>query len=279
MPLMNRLIQPRNARPLLLAVMGIAAIAGPIVNAQPAPQAAAPLAFEVASVKPVSQSWIQLAPQRSGGRINWTVNLNLLIRYAYHLQPWRIGSLPEFDAVYAIDATTDPAATEDQVRLMFQALLAGRFKMSAHLETKEINGYVLTTGKGALKIKEAKSGDEPAPLPEWFQGKEAMIPELEGKLLSTVEGRSIQAITGRRVPVSRLAEALQQPLLTFVLDKTGLPGNYYFAFQYAREDAPPDVDAPTLFTALQDLGLRLEKHKGPVEMLVIDHIEKTPTEN
>jgi uncharacterized protein (TIGR03435 family) len=59
-----------------------------------------------------------------------------------------------------------------------------------------------------------------------------------------------------------------------------MKGNYYIAFRYAREDAPMDADAPPLNAALQEsLGLKIEKRKGPAEMLVIDHIEKEPTEN
>jgi hypothetical protein len=96
---------PRRARQLepgktlLLAPIALAAIACPIaigvlrpsrIHAQPQPQTAAPLAFDVASVKPVAQPWLQVAPQRSGGRITWTTDLHYLVGYAYHLQDWRI---------------------------------------------------------------------------------------------------------------------------------------------------------------------------------------------
>ena len=288
------IMTPRLARhlnlgkKLLLASLGIAAVAGPIAigllhaprsRAQSQPRTAAPLAFEVASVKPLDQTWIEILPHRSGGRVSWKINLNVLILYAYHLQSWRIAGLPPHGTVYQIDATTDPAVTEDQVRLMFQTLLAERFKMTAHRATKEINGYALTVGKGGFKLSEARPGDKPAPAPEWSNNSGAFDPGLDGKVLNTIEAPGILAIIGRRVPISKLAEALQQPLGAFVLDKTGLPGNYYFAFRFAREDAPEDVDVPSLISAVQELGLRLEKQKGPAEMLVIDHIEKTPAEN
>jgi uncharacterized protein (TIGR03435 family) len=64
-----------------------------------------------------------------------------------------------------------------------------------------------------------------------------------------------------------------------VTDGTGLSGKYYLGFEFAQEKHPPDVDLPTIFPALQDLGLKLERRKGPVEVLVADHVEKAPTEN
>ena len=67
-------------------------------------------------------------------------------------------------------------------------------------------------------------------------------------------------------------------LSTAVIDQTGLSGKYYFELRYAWQD-DPNVPYPNLFGAVRDLGLRLEKHKGPVEILVVEHIEKLPTEN
>jgi uncharacterized protein (TIGR03435 family) len=75
-----------------------------------------------------------------------------------------------------------------------------------------------------------------------------------------------------------LTEALQRQLDTAVLDRTSLPARYYFAVRYAVGN-DPDIPYPTLAGALKDLGLRLEKHKGPAEMLVIDHLERIPVEN
>jgi bla regulator protein blaR1 len=275
---------------LVLALLTIGAVAGPLaigvlhparIHAQPQPQTAAPLSFDVASVKPVAQPWLQVFPQRAGGRITWTTDLHYLVGYAYHLQDWRIsGPLPGSDYIYAVDATAAPAATEDQVRLMFQSLLADRFKMVAHRVTKEVEGYALTVGKNGPKIKEAKAGDNPAALPEWFQKQGDIAAELEGKVVATIPKAGVGAITGRRASMLQLTEALQRVLRLPVLDQTGLSGNYYFALEFAKEDHPADVDVPPLFAAIQEsLGLKLEKHKGPVEMLVVDRIEKTPTEN
>jgi len=80
--------------------------------------------------------------------------------------------------------------------------------------------------------------------------------------------------------MTRLAEALQEPLGAFVRDETGLQGSYYFALEFVPDNNPKNVDGPPLAAALQEqLGLRLEKRKGPVEVLVVDHIGKSPTEN
>src|SRR5437763_15934034 len=86
--------------------------------------------FEVVSVKPVPGDVLQTRPTRSGGRIAWTTDLWYLIGYAYNLPFNRIsGPIPDSAHVYRVDATTDPASTEDQIRLRFQSMLAGRFGM------------------------------------------------------------------------------------------------------------------------------------------------------
>jgi uncharacterized protein (TIGR03435 family) len=170
---------------------------------------------------------------------------------------------------------------------MFQSLVAGRFKFLAHRETRQLSGYALVPAKGGVKIKPTESDAPPAPLPEWFaHGGAAMSKAIEGKILATAEGKGITAITARRIPVAQLVQTLEDQLRAPVFDQTGLTGQYYFAFKSVRVDAPPDaasdspVLAPTLFAALQEsLGLRLEKETVPVDMLVVDHVEKAPTGN
>jgi len=138
-----------------------------------------------------------------------------------------------------------------------------------------------------VKITPTAPDAPPAPLPAWFAAKgEAMSKAIEGKILATMEGRGITAITGRRISIAQLVQTLEDQLRAPVIDQTGLTGQYYFAFKSIRVDAPPDADsdsailAPTLFVALREsLGLQLEKQTVPVDMLVVDHVEKTPTEN
>ena len=272
----HRLTIPKR---LLLAAAAIGAIALPVAIGILHAQTAAPLKFEVASVKAVDQPWLETRPTRSGGRVSWSTDLQYVVGYAYKMQPFRIsGPVPGSRNIYRFDVKTDPAATDDQIRLMFQSLLADRFHMVSHLETKEAEGYALSVAKGGPKIKEAKAEDPPPPLPEWVRN--ADIASFEGKIFATGPGGNVTAITGRRVSIFQFCEMLQRLLETMVWDQTGMTGNYYFALRYEREGAPAVTDLPTLFEVVQhDLGLKLEKHKGPVEMLVVDSIEKTPTEN
>ena len=248
------------------------------LSAQQQPAAPPRPSFDVASVKPANLTFLQLSPQRSGGLIRWSTGLNLVIEYAYHLQVWQIaGSQSTPGDIYAFEATTSPGATDEQVRLMFQSLLAERFKLAVHRETKRQDGWALTLGKSGLKIKEAKESDPPPPMPEWFGKFEAKA--LDGKVMTTMEGKGVRALTGRRVSMAQLAESLQRVQRAFVHDETGVSGNYYFGVKFAPDDGPADADLPPLAVAIQELGLRLEKRKGPVEMLVIDHVDRSPSEN
>ena len=219
---------------------------------------------------------IQISPQRSGGRISWTIFLNVVLAYSEHLQTWQIsGPVPQDVFVFQVETTPD--ATDEQVRQMFRALLADRFKMTAHRVTKDLDGFALTLAKSGLKIKEAKEGDPPPPMPEWFAKMQPTA--FDGKIQATMEGRGVGALTGRRVTMADLARTLGQVLRASVADETGLTGKYYFGLKYAPEKDQADSDLPPLATALGDLGLRLEKRKAPVELLVVDHMEKTPSEN
>ncbi len=249
-----------------------------VVCAQQQPAAPAKPSFEVASVKPANLTFLQLSPQRSGGLIRWSTMLNLVIEYAYHLQTWQIAGYPSTaNDLYAFEATTSPDATDEQVRLMFQSLLSDRFKLVVHRETKQQDGWALTLGKSGLKIKEAKDSDPPPPMPEWFGKFEAKA--LDGQVMATMEGKGVGALTGRRVSMAQLAASLQRVQRAFVHDETGVAGTYYFGVKFARDNGPEDSDLPPLAVAIQELGLRLEKRKGPVEMLMIDHIERSPSEN
>src|SRR5579863_3620137 len=230
------------------------------------------LTFEVASVKPSTAEWMAIAPQRSGGRITWQTDLFYLLSYAFHMDRWRIsGPIPGTDFVYAVDAKMDPAASDDEVRLMMRSLLEDRFRMTSHLVSKEGNGYILSVAKGGPKMQEAPAESQPPPLPEWLRGASAAT--LEGKVVTTAQSRDIGNITGRRVSMAQFCGSLTRLLQTFVEDETSLKGNYYFAFRYARDDSE-DTTAPKLPGALEaELGLKLSRKKGPIEMLVVDRIE------
>jgi uncharacterized protein (TIGR03435 family) len=242
---------------------------------------APPLSFDVASIKRADQPFLEIAPKRSGGHFTWTTDLQYVVTYAYRLATPRIsGTIPGSEYIFRLEAVTSPDATDDQIRVMLQSLLAERFKMVSHRVTRKADCYVLSAGKKRLKIKPAAADDQPAPLPEWFRSRSVAPAVLEGKVMATMEGPGISTITGRRATMAQFTDALQRVLQAIVVDETGLSGNYYFALRYAQENAPPDTDAPPLFAVIQqELGLKLEKRKRPVEVLVVDHIEKTPTEN
>jgi uncharacterized protein (TIGR03435 family) len=243
------------------------------------PQAPATLSFDVASVKPSQQDWLMIAPQCTGGRFNWTTDLRYLIGYAYQLPLSRLaGTVPGSEYLFEVMATTDPSATDDEIRRMLQTLLAERFKLGVHRDTKETDGYALKAGSRRPKIQEAKDDAPPPPMPAWM-GKGVPEASLDGRVVATIPSAGVVAITGRRVTMTQLAAALERHLGAFVTDETGLSERYYLGFQFAKEDHPPEVDVPTIFAALQDLGLKLEKRKGPVEVLMVDHVEKVPTEN
>lgn len=192
--------------------------------------------------------------------------------------PWPIHDTKGFGTIYQVEATFDPNATEDQVRLMLQALLTDRFKMVSHRAAKEVDGYALAVAKGGPKMQEAAEGQIPG-LPDWMRGS-ADPAGLEERVIATLlplPEKGVGTLTGRRVTMLQFAETLQRLLSMAVVDETGLSGRYYFAFRYAAAD-DPDIPYPNLFGAVKDLGLRLERHKGPVEILVVDHMESL-TEN
>lgn len=272
---------------LLLAGLAAVTVSLPVIvgllHAQE--RTVAPLAFEVASVKmlPEPKGWpwpdgYSMTPKISGGRIDWVTGTRVLVQYAYHVQRWQSVFPPSLhDSFYRIDARMDASAAPDQVRLMLQTLLRERFHLAVHREAREVGGYSLTLAKNGPKMKPYSDGEEPPPQPDYFLPRP---PELfAGRVIISKEGE-LSALTGRRVTMNQLAEGLQDEVQTFVLDQTGLTGKYFFSTKFVHPNNPRDVDGPSLFAALQEaMGLRLDKTKGPVEMLVVDRIDTVPTEN
>jgi uncharacterized protein (TIGR03435 family) len=260
---------------LILATLSVAA-AGPLsigltdppkVRAQ-SPLAAVQMRFEAASVKfPADQSILETRPKRTIGRFRWKTQLMYLLGYAYHMEWWRISEKPasgsvSLGSIYEIEATTGPDATEDQERLMLQTLLVERYKMIAHRESRDaVQGYGLTVTKGGPKmdaVREEKASDDPALSDGWVSAHGAP----QGAI----------AVEGRRATMLQLTENLQRLLSVPVIDQTGLTGKYNFQVEFERGDDPTDFTA--VVAAVKRLGLKLEKYKGPVEFLVIDHLDK-----
>jgi uncharacterized protein (TIGR03435 family) len=160
--------------------------------------------------------------------------------------------------VAAADLPTLAKMTFEQRRTMFQQILTDRFKLAAHHETRELPIYQLVVGKNGSKLKES-SPDDPAAKPH---GPNMMFGQ--GKVTAT-DGS-----------VSMFISALSRQLGRIIIDKTGLTGRYDFTLEWTPENAAPsEQSAPDIFTAIQEqLGLKLEPAKGPVDVIVIDHIER-----
>jgi len=147
------------------------------------------------------------------------------------------------------------------MRQMLQTLLVQRFQMKLHRETKELPVYALVPGKGALKVKQAAADEQ-----------------------TGMSGVSTGAMFQHQ-PISRFTFMLTRRMDRPVLDLTGLAGFYDFTVDLSGlgfNGSPPavDTDGPSIFTAVQnDLGLKLEPRKQPIEILVVDSVSKTPIEN
>lgn len=223
-------------------------------------------AFDIASVKPTSHGQADAqgfthsdADMVSPGRFAAeNSSLDELIRWAYNLQEYQVAGpawLNDKNVCFDIQAKAPAATTKERMRVMLQTLLIDRFHLRAHNETRQRAIYELVVGKTAPKLKPA----DPASQRSVFSA-----------------GGSVQAtkVTMDRFVVS-LASFLNQP----VFNKTGIDGAYDISFKYAL-DQDTSSTAPSLFTAIKETtGLILRPAKGPVEVLVIDQIDRSPTAN
>ena len=244
--------------------------------------------FDVISVKPAKDSMTRMQFTPDGLRgIGVTVRFLLDEGYGGIDNEQIIGepawsSTEGFDIeakVAPADVPTLAKMTFEQRRTMFQSILAERFKLAVHHATRELPIYVLTVGKGGPKFKES-APDDPA----------GTTPRRRGMMSN--RGK----LTAMDAKLSMFISILSRQLGRTVVDKTGLTGNYDFELEWTPDDggpqppprpadgsasgaaAPADPGA-SIFTAIQEqLGLKLESTKGPLEVVVIDHIEK-PSEN
>ena len=227
--------------------------------------------FDVASVKPSAHpvgrdAGSQVVFGRAGvaGR---NVTLKQLIVAAYRVQPDQVFGAPGWLDVneYDVEAKANAPAPQDQLARMLQTLLAARFRLAAHTETRELRVYDMVVAKGGPKIHAAKDAQTPA-APSGFRGDLGQFANLLSIKLS--------------IPViddpTRPSIASSPPVP--VIDKTGLTGVYNFPLDVKPE---PGGDAFTLWQrVLQDqLGLLLETQKENVEVIVVDHAERAATAN
>lgn len=261
--------QEANVRILsILFVLASLAVLAAVQGVAQEQSAGKSVSFDVASIKPGGDIF-STRPERSPGRFRWTTQLSYLIGYAYSMDFARISGT-HLGAVYVLEATFDPATTDAQLRIMLQSLLADRFRLRAHRETTQADGYAIAIGKGGIKLKEA--GSEPASRPRWCQQVSSTA---EGYVWAVSTPSGAIEVRGCAASVSKLAETLGRNLGQPLWDQTGLQGTYDFDFQYSQDVSTGiQPDAPSLATALrEDLGLSLQKQKGPVETLVVDSVE------
>ena len=235
------------------------------------------LAFEVASVKPNTAMSHNMSVNRTPGGGLEVVNetLRILISFAYNLRDDQNSGGPSWLDTERYDIIAKaPAGTQisnpstpwivpddDPVRVRLQTLLAERFHLAVHRETKEKTVFALAQEKGGAKLQPWKEGDLPGPSMRLDYTK----------------------LTCRKYSMQLFATVIiSQRLGTAVIDKTGLEGEYNFVMTFqpdpplSRSGTTPDPAAgPTFLEALHDqLGLKLERQKGLVDILVIDHAQK-----
>ncbi len=255
-----------NRRQLLAMAAGSLVLKG---------QTPAPKEFVAASIKPSAPGGrgfrMQIAP---GGRVMASgVTASLLMQQAYEVREFQIQGAPGWMASDRYDITTvaEGGTQPDDLRPMMQALLADRFKLAMHRETKELPVFALVAAKGGPKFHaSASGGDGPG----------------NGRMMRMGRGQ----IELQHGTMGFFANELARQLGRTVIDKTELGGEYDIKLEWTPDEATPgpptgerpvpaDAPGPSIFTALQEqLGLKLESTKGPVEILVIDRVEK-PTEN
>jgi uncharacterized protein (TIGR03435 family) len=245
--------------------------------APPKPMAAnANPVFEVATIKP-SKPDMPGKAFRVRGREFSTMNTSLsdMISFAYGLHARQITGGPAWIDTAKYDLTAKPDGEGEpngtQWKTMLQKLLADRFQLSFHHDKKELSVYALVVGKTGSKL--TKSDGDPNGLPSLFF-------------------RGLGVLPARNASMADFAGTMQGAVLDRpVVDQTGLPGRYDFMLTWTPDETqfgalgvkvPPPADnatAPDLFTAIQQqLGLKLEATKAPVDVLVVDRVEK-PSEN
>jgi uncharacterized protein (TIGR03435 family) len=230
--------------------------------------------FEVASIRPsdpLARAQFQIQP--GGTYVIRGATLGLLIEQAWDVRDYQISGGPSWLNINRYDVvaktTTDakgdeaPSANEsDRMRIRLQALLADRFQLQVHRETKVLPAYSLVVAKGGPKLTE--NHDPTA---------------------ANSMQRGIGHLKGKNVGMRFVALTLSRQVDRTVLNETGLTGTYDFELDWAPNTRsapsadgaapPPQQDGPTIFTALEEqLGLRLEPRREPVELIVIDRAEK-----
>ena len=302
--------------------------------------ATTPLTFEVASIKPagaLDPVAIQQGKMRIGMKVDKAMvsidgfSLKDLVRTAYEVKDYQISGPDWLGTVmgaqrFNVQATMPEGATEKQVPQMLQALLADRFKLVVHRETRDHPVYALVVAKGGPKMKEAEpdppAADASADPAEPKKGEVVMgTGSSQVRISGSMEGG--KGVTMKGGPMGQMkmsmadgkmrmeAAKMDMPMLAEfggrfldrpVIDMTELKGNYQVVLDVSMEDLKnvarasgmgammgandagkageaSDPGGSSIFNSVQQMGLKLEQRKAPLVFIVIDHLEKAPTEN
>jgi uncharacterized protein (TIGR03435 family) len=269
-----------------------------------APDPNVPLYFEAASVKPNKDGGPGAGiGRRPGGRLNTTnTPVSLLITFAYQIQGYQLIGAPDwtrnerYDIVAKLEGDPAPVTppAPDHMMLAMRTLLAERFTLKIHKETREMDIYALVMARpggkpgAALKVSTDMCGQRQglgAPRPEG--GAPAGPPTRpDGTPIFCGMRQQPGRIQFNGMPLTQFAQGISQRVGRAVVDRTGLTGEWSFEMTFAPpppqgplppgvELPPSDPNAPDLFTAIQEqLGLKLEATKGPVEVVVVDSVER-----
>ena len=255
--------------------------------------------FEVASIRAHPPG------QRSVGRLGFNggpgssdpaflrcVNctLSVLIREAYDLGFYQLPNFADPGAFFDLSASVPSGATKQQERLMLQSLLAERFHLAAHSEWKETTVYDLVPGRNGPKLTPSAGTPTGAPPNSVTFDKDGFVNQPPAPPNGRIEvGRSGKSrIRGINEGTADLAKRLSFALNRPIIDRTGLVAKYDYALIFDTSallpppnPTAPDSDAPTPIEVLlqEQLGLRLQKRRGSIEILIVDHFDKTPTDN
>ena len=245
--------------------------------------------FEVASVKPnkSGETTSFLTPRPGGNFAVGNMTLRGLIMFAYGIQGFQLVGVPDWVATERFDITAKAAADVPPTpigrtspeALMLRSLLEDRFRLSAHRETRDLPIYalVLARADGRLgpQLRQTTSDYCARLLAAAGKAGDTPIPP-GGPVCGMRPGGTGNEITAGAIPMNEFARFLNVNVGRTVVDRTGLTGVWDFDLKWSPPNAPtPDPDRPSIFTALQEqLGLRLDATTGPVEVLVIDRLER-----
>jgi uncharacterized protein (TIGR03435 family) len=240
--------------------------------------------FEVASVKPVPSDteWSYRFP--SGGRTVLTgCRLRDLILLAWRIQGFRVlGTTGWMDSErFNVEAKAEGNPGPEESRRMLQSLLADRFRLTFHRETRDLQTYSLVPAKAGARMTPSRPGictpyDDSSSLSP--AGADLPVCGFRNYLRKPENGPPAMVIEALGLDMSRFARVLAALLAGPVNDATGIAGAWDFHLEFAPDDRlVPGVDnsGPSLVTAIQEqLGLKLETRRGPVEVFVVEHAER-----